>query len=44
MGLDVESFLRCFRRFKEQSLSVTGTGAEEIWMGYEIFLRIFGGY
>ena len=29
--------------FREQSLSMTGRGAEEIWMGYEIFLRVFVG-
>ena len=28
----------------EQSLSMTGRGAEEIWMGYQIFLRILLGY
>ena len=29
------------KKIREQSLSMTGTGVEEIWMGYEIFLRIF---
>ena len=28
---------------REQSLNMTGMGAEEIWMGYEIFHRIFVG-
>ena len=30
-------------RVRKQSLSMTGTGAELIWMGYEVFLRIFDG-
>ena len=30
-------------RLREQSLSMTGRGAEQIWMGYEIFLSIFEG-
>ena len=29
---------------REQSLSMTGARVEEIWMGYEISLRIFVGY
>ena len=28
---------------REQSLSMTGARVEEIWMGYEISLRIFAG-
>ena len=32
---------RNHKKIREQSLSMTGRGAEEIWMGYEIFLRVF---